>query len=185
MNPALLYPPRTAPHDTSRNVQQALDTDQQLGTSQLWEWPSVSTVIPRTRDLGTTMSMSPKKVGDDIAKGTKQWEGIRVTVRLTIQNRAAKVAVEPNATSLVIEDLKEPLGDRKKTMNIKHSGNLTKEQFVGVVKQMRFKSLAKQSKGTVKEILGACRAVGCTVDGEAPQALQQTIDDDEFEIPEK
>ena len=43
-------------------------------------------------------------------------------MRLTIQNRAAKVDVEPNATSLIIKELKEPKRDRKKTKNIKHSG---------------------------------------------------------------
>jgi hypothetical protein len=30
---------------------------------------------------------SPKKVGDDIAKATKDWKGLKVTVKLTIQNR--------------------------------------------------------------------------------------------------
>ena len=32
-------------------------------------------------------SQSPKKVGDDIAKATKAWKGLRVTVKLTCQNR--------------------------------------------------------------------------------------------------
>merc|ERR1740129_1729394 len=123
------------------------------------------------------------KVGDDIVKGTSAWKGIRVTVRLTIQNRAAKVDVEPNATSLVIKELKEPLRDRKKTKNIKHSGNLTKDQLLSVVRQMRSKSMAKELKGTVKEVLGTCNAVGCTVDGQKPMALQQAIDNDEFELP--
>ncbi|CAE7841718.1 Rpl12, partial [Symbiodinium necroappetens] len=119
-------------------------------------------------------------VGDDIVKGTSQWKGIRVTVKLTIQNRAAKVDVEPNATSLVIKALKEPLRDRKKTKNIKHSGNLTKNVFLDLLittvlqtslhvnldlggrrfttklswedicRQMRYKSLAKEFKGTAK-----------------------------------
>merc|ERR1712129_679255 len=128
------------------------------------------------------LGMSPKKVGDDIVKGTSAWKGIRITVRLTIQNRAAKVDVEPNATSLVI---KEPLRDRKKTKNIKHSGNLTKEQLFNVVRQMRYKSQAKNFKGTVKEVLGTCNAVGCTVEGQKPMSLQKAIDDDEFECPEQ
>merc|ERR1712008_54040 len=134
-----------------------------------------SVLAPKVGPLG----MSPKKVGDDIVKRTSAWKGIRVTVRLTIQNRAAKVDVEPNATSLVIKALKEPLRERKKTKNIKHSGNLTKEQIFGVARAMRYKSMAKEFKGTVKEILGSCRAVGCTVDGQAPQDIQQAIDDDE------
>jgi len=48
---------------------------------------------------------------------------------------------------------------------------------------MRKKSLAKEFKGTAKEILGTCFAVGCTVDGQKPGSLQQAIDDDEWELP--
>lgn len=49
---------------------------------------------------------SPKKVGEDIAKATGAWKGLRVTVQLTIQNRQAKVDVVPSASSLVIKALK-------------------------------------------------------------------------------
>merc|ERR1712232_248795 len=105
------------------------------------------------------------------------------TVRLTIQNRAAKVDVVPNATSLIIKELKEPLRDRKKTKNIKHSGNLSKDQLFNIVRQMRTKSMAKEFVGTVKEVLGTANAVGCTVDGMKPMDIQQAIDDGEFEVP--
>ncbi|PKU28830.1 hypothetical protein llap_20866 [Limosa lapponica baueri] len=40
------------------------------------------------------LMQSPKKVGDDIAKATGDWKGLRITVKLTIQNRQAQV---PNA----------------------------------------------------------------------------------------
>src|ERR1700742_2880789 len=49
---------------------------------------------------------SPKKVGEDIAKATTAWKGLKVTVQLTIQNRQAQVAVVPSASSLVIRALK-------------------------------------------------------------------------------
>ena len=49
---------------------------------------------------------SPKKVGEDIAKATGDWKGLRVTVQLTIQNRQAAVSVVPSASSLVIKALK-------------------------------------------------------------------------------
>lgn len=51
-------------------------------------------------------SQSPKKVGEDIAKATGDWKGLRVTVQLTIQNRQAAVSVVPSASSLVIKALK-------------------------------------------------------------------------------
>jgi hypothetical protein len=54
----------------------------------------------------TTNNQSPKKIGEDIAKATGDWKGLRVTVQLTIQNRQATVAVVPSASSLVIKALK-------------------------------------------------------------------------------
>lgn len=51
----------------------------------------------------------------DIAKETaKDWRGLRVTVKLTVQNRQAKVSVVPSAAALIIKALKEPVRDRKK-----------------------------------------------------------------------
>ena len=48
---------------------------------------------------------------------------------------------------------------------------------------MKVRSMAKEMAGTVKEILGTCVSVGCTVDGKDPKDLQQEIDDGEVEIP--
>ena len=60
---------------------------------------------------------SPKKVGDDIAKATKDWKGLKVTVKLVVKNRQAAIEVVPTAASLIIKALKEPPRDRKK---VKH-----------------------------------------------------------------
>lgn len=55
------------------------------------------------------------QIGEDIAKETaKEWKGLRVTCKLTVQNRQAKVTVIPSAAALVIKALKEPARDRKK-----------------------------------------------------------------------
>ena len=59
----------------------------------------------------------PKKIADDIAKNTKDWMGIRITVKLTVQNRQATVSVVPTSTSLLMRALGEPPRDRKKVKN--------------------------------------------------------------------
>lgn len=82
------------------------------------------------------------------------WKGLRVTVCLKVQNRQATVEVMPNASSLIIKELKEPPRDRKKVKNIKHSGNITFQQVLGIARTMRPKSMAHEFSGTVKEILG-------------------------------
>lgn len=72
---------------------------------------AASSLAPKIGPLG----LSPKKIGEDIAKETaKDWKGLRITVKLTVQNRQAKVSVVPSAAALVIKALKEPPRDRKK-----------------------------------------------------------------------
>ena len=89
-----------------------------------------------------------------------------MTVKLTVQNRQAKVSVVPSASALVIKALKEPPRDRKKVKHIKHSGNISKERLFFVAREMRHKSMAKEFVGTVKEMLGTAVSLGCTIDGQ-------------------
>ncbi len=141
---------------------------------------SASSLAPKIGPLG----LSPKKVGEDIQKATMDWKGLNVTVKLTIVNRQASVSVVPSSSSLVVKALNEPPRDRKKVKNVKHSGNLTLDQVIDIARQMRERSMARKLTGTVKEILGTCNSVGCTVNGESPRDIQQSIDDGEIEIPE-
>ena len=46
---------------------------------------------------------------------------------------------------------------------------------------MRFKSLAKDLKGTVKEILGTAFSVGCQVDGRSPKEISDDIENGTIE----
>ncbi|GBG77930.1 hypothetical protein CBR_g25861 [Chara braunii] len=143
---------------------------------------AASSLAPKIGPLG----LSPKKIGEDIAKETaKEWKGLRVTVKLTVQNRQAKVSVVPSAAALVIKHLKEPERDRKKQKNIKHNGNLSIDDVIEIARTMRPRSMAKEMAGCVKEILGTCVSVGCTVEGESPKVVQQQIDDGELEIPDE
>ncbi|KAK1756905.1 ribosomal protein L11 [Echria macrotheca] len=140
-----------------------------------------SALAPKIGPLG----LSPKKVGEDIAKATGDWKGLRVTVKLTIQNRQAAVSVVPTASSLIIRALKEPPRDRKKEKNIKHNKSVSLDEIIAIAREMRFKSFSKELKGTVKEILGTAFSVGCQVDGKSPRAISDAIDAGEIDIPEE
>eukprot|EP00999_Lentomonas_sp_LEN2_P001052 NODE_2055_length_662_cov_108.171963_g2005_i0.p1 GENE.NODE_2055_length_662_cov_108.171963_g2005_i0~~NODE_2055_length_662_cov_108.171963_g2005_i0.p1 ORF type:complete len:192 (+),score=70.26 NODE_2055_length_662_cov_108.171963_g2005_i0:79-576(+) len=142
---------------------------------------ATSTLAPKVGPLG----LNAKKIGDDIMKNTKDWKGIRVTCKLTIKNRVAKVSVENTSTSLVMRALKEPPRDRKKVKDVKHDGNIALEEVIKIARLMQERSMAKELKGVVKEILGTCVAVGCTVEGKNPRTLQAGIDAGVVEIPQK
>lgn len=144
------------------------------------EVAAASSLAPKIGPLG----LSPKKVGDDIAKETaKDWKGLRVTVKLTVQNRQAKCSVVPSASALVIKALKEPVRDRKKVKNVQHSGNISFDDIIEIARIMRPRSNAREFSGTVKEILGTAVSVGCTVDDEDPKDVQEAIDEGERECP--
>ncbi|WVQ83431.1 60S ribosomal protein L12 [Cryptococcus sp. DSM 104549] len=140
-----------------------------------------SALAPKIGPLG----LSPKKVGEDIAKATGDWKGLRVTVQLTIQNRQAAVSVVPSASSLVIKALKEPPRDRKKEKNIKHSGNVPLDVIYDIARKMAHKSFAKDLSGGVREILGTAHSVGCTVDGKPPHDLIVAIQEGELIVPDE
>merc|ERR1712144_24470 len=102
-----------------------------------------SALAPKIGPLG----LSPKKVGEDIAKATGDWKGLRV--------------------------------------NVKHSKSITLDEVIEIARTMRFKSLSKELKGGVKEILGTAFSVGCQVDGRSPKDVSDDIESGEIEIPDE
>jgi len=140
---------------------------------------ATASLAPKVGPLG----LSPKKIGDDIAKNTADWKGLKVTVQLRIQNRQAQVSVVPSAAALIIKALKEPPRDRKKVKNIKHSGNISMDDVIAAAKVMRPRSMAREFSGVMKEILGTAQSVGCTVDGMAPHDVIDGINDGSIECP--
>jgi len=139
---------------------------------------ATSSLAPKIGPLG----LSPKKVGDDIAKATQDWKGLKITVKLTIQNRQAVIDVVPSAASLIIKALKEPPRDRKKVKHVKHNGNLTFDEIISIARTMRARSMARKLEGTVKEILGTASSVGCTVDGVHPHEIIDKIKSKEIDV---
>merc|ERR1712216_699827 len=112
--------------------------------------------------------------------------GMRVTCKLLVQNRKVTVEVVPSATAMLIKALKEPPRDRKKVKHISHDGDISWEDIYSVARTMRSRSNAKTFQGTVLEVLGTCRGLGCTIAGEDAEDCTAAIHDGEHEgMPEK
>lgn len=102
--------------------------------------------------------------------------------KLEVKNRQATVFVMPSAASLIIRALKEPPRDRKKVKDVPHDGDLAMADVIAIAKLCRARSIAKHMEGTVKEVLGTCQSVGCTVDGQPPHDIIDQINDGDLEI---
>eukprot|EP00121_Abeoforma_whisleri_P001524 Awhi_evm2s1358 len=139
--------------------------------------PPPAALAPKVGAFG----IPPKKVGDQIAADSKAYLGLKVTVQLRIQNRQATVAIIPSASSLIMAALKEPVRDRKKVKNVIHDGDIAFTEIVSIANQMREKSMAKQLAGTVCEILGTCRSIGCNIDGAPAQEMIYRVQNGEMD----
>ncbi|NXS62172.1 RL12 protein, partial [Brachypteracias leptosomus] len=132
---------------------------------------ATSALAPKIGPLG----LSPKKVGDDIAKATGDWKGLRITVKLTIQNRQAQGTGSTRVCPALLV-LPPPLP-------VKHSGSVSFDEIVNIARQMRHRSLARELSGTIKEILGTAQSVGCSIDGRHPHDIIDDINNGAIECP--
>eukprot|EP00696_Hemimastix_kukwesjijk_P001135 gnl/Hemi2/11470_TR3968_c0_g1_i1.p1 gnl/Hemi2/11470_TR3968_c0_g1~~gnl/Hemi2/11470_TR3968_c0_g1_i1.p1 ORF type:complete len:174 (+),score=65.14 gnl/Hemi2/11470_TR3968_c0_g1_i1:42-563(+) len=149
---------------------------------------AVASLAPKIGPLG----LSPKVIGEQIAEATRDWKGLRCTVQLTVQNRKAVCAVVPSASALVIRALKEPFVVRKKggkgeaAVGRTHTGNISIADVIAIARELRTrnKSMARTLAGTVKEVLGTARSVGCTVESRKPADIISGVESGEFPIPD-
>merc|ERR1711862_557721 len=72
---------------------------------------AASSLAPKVGPLG----LSPKKVGDDIAKATGDWKGLKVTVQLRVQNRQAQCSVVPSALPSLSRPSRSPPGTGRRS----------------------------------------------------------------------
>lgn len=129
-------------------------------------------------------SQSPQRIAADLAALTKDFAGQRVVVCMSVQNRQYRLAVVPSTSALIIQALKEgPLQRGVHRGPRKHNGNISFEDVLRIARTMRFKSLAKDLVGTVKEVLGVAVSIGCTVDGMKPQEVTARVNEGRYEVP--
>ena len=129
---------------------------------------------------------NPKKSGEYIRDNSKEYTNIRLYAKLHIQAREIKkLELFPTCSALVIKDLKEPVRQRRKVKAAihKHSGNIAFANVKAIAQKMKDgKSLSRTLKAAVKEVLGSCKAIGCTVDGKNPKVVTKEVDSGKHNI---
>ena len=160
-----------------------MDTEMKYVTMKIvgGEAPSNAVLSAKLSPFGC----NPKKAGEEISKNTKEYTNIHIYAKLSIQAREIKkVEIFPTCSAYIIKDLKEPHRQRRKVKGAvyKHTGNLTFDQVKAIAKKMENKSLSRDLKGTVKEVLGTCVAVGITVDGKSPKEVTKEVNDGKHHI---
>lgn len=122
------------------------------------------------------------KVLKEINQKTKKYEGIEVPVTLEIDEatKEFKVKVGSPYTSALI---KKELGIEKGsgTPRTESVGNLSLDQVIKISKRKQGKSLSKDFKKTVKEVVGTCRSMGVKIEDKPAKELLKEIGKGKFD----
>lgn len=123
-----------------------------------------------------------KDVVDEINEKTTIFRGLTVPVRIECdpETKQFEIFIEtPSTASLLLKEAGVEKGSSASSDT--KIGNLTIDQIIQVVEAKKDKFLDKTLKAAVKTVLGTALSVGITVEGEDPRAIQNKINNGEYD----
>jgi large subunit ribosomal protein L11 len=124
-----------------------------------------------------------QKVVDEINKKTKEFEGMKVNVKVIV-NEKKEINIEvgtPPTSALILKEIGAQKGAKSKD---EIPGNITLEQVVKIAKIKKASSLSKSLQKVVLEVLGTCLSMNVTCDGKNPKEIIKGIKEGKIEIKE-
>lgn len=125
--------------------------------------------------LGPSLAPLGVNVGQVVAKineQTKPFEGIKVPVTVEVKpDKSYTIKVgSPSVSALIKKELgiEAGAGKRKEAA----CGDLKMEQIIKIAKLKKKDVIAKSDAAVVKQVIGTCVSVGCTVDGKDPKEVK-------------
>ena len=126
-------------------------------------------LAPALAPLGVNIGQVVAKINE----ATKDFAGMKVPVAVHVDPKTKTFTVEVGSPPTA-EIIKKEAGIEKGAGNREApAGNLSLEKAVSIAKSKR-NSLGKDTKQTLKEVLGSCVSMGITVNGKnARQAIKE------------
>jgi large subunit ribosomal protein L11 len=132
---------------------------------------------PALGPLGVNIKAIIEKINEE----TKAFNGIQVPIKITIDDKKGftiQVGTPPTS-ALIKKELKIESASGTPNKNI--VGNLTIKQLVNIAQMKKSGSLAKNLKNIAKEIVGACRSMGVTIEGMNAKEATAAINGGKFD----
>ena len=127
------------------------------------------------------------KVIEEINKKTKAFEGMKVPVKVIVDEKTKEFKVEvgtPPVSAMIKKELGVEklagLGKDESGRPAPIVGNLTIDQAIKIAKA-KGDSLAGDLKAKVKQVIGTCLSCGVTVEGKDPREVQKEIDEGKYD----
>ncbi len=139
--------------------------------------------------LGPALGAAKVNIGQVIAlinQKTVAFKGISVPVKVIVDTDSKTFEVDvgtPPVSALIKKELgiKENVKEEPGAKGKRILGNVSFEQVVGIAKAKKDSSLAKDLKGSVKEVIGTCKSMGVTVDGKDPKEALKAVQEGAYD----
>jgi large subunit ribosomal protein L11 len=122
------------------------------------------------------------QIVEAINEKTKDFEGMKVPVTVTVDKKSKQWSVEvgiPSASALILKEAGLQKGSG--TSGATWVGDITIDSAVKVAKLKIDSSYAIDFKAATKEVIGTCLSLGIKVDGKNPKEVTSEIDAGKWE----
>lgn len=126
------------------------------------------------------MGVNAQKVVEQINKKTEPFRGMKIPVEVIVDPATKDFEIvigTPPTSALILK----AAGVEKGAKDRSPVADLSMEQIIEVANSKSQSLLAKDIKGSVKEVMGACQSVGVTVEGMTPKEAIKAVNEGVFD----
>jgi large subunit ribosomal protein L11 len=128
------------------------------------------------------MGVNVEAIIKEINEKTKDFSGIKLPVKVYIDPATKKYRIEvgsPATSALILKEIGVQKGAKAKDETV---GNITMEQVKSVANAKSMSMYGESIADRVKQVLGTCKSMGVTCEGENPKAIIAKINSGEIKV---
>jgi large subunit ribosomal protein L11 len=118
----------------------------------------------------------------EINEKTKSFEGLKISVKVIVDNTTKKFRVEvgsPSTSALILKEVGAQTGAKTKEESI---GNISIEQAKKIAKAKELTMYGGSLAARVKQVLGTCKSMGVKCENEDPKIIIKKISSGEIKV---
>lgn len=126
------------------------------------------------------LGVSTDAVVKEINEKTKSFEGIKLPVKVFVDTATKKYRIEvgsPPTSALILKEAGVQKGAKAKGEVV---GNITLEQAKKIAESKAARIYGNSAADRIKQVLGTCKSVGVTCEGEDPRSVIAKLDKGEL-----
>ena len=128
------------------------------------------------------LKVNIKAIIDDINSRTKDFAGMKVPVKITVDVDTKEYTIEVG-TPPTSQLIKKELGLEKlsQTPGKQEAGNLTMEQVIKIARMKKDSMLVNGLMQAIKNVLGSCVSAGVSIEGKSALDVIKELDEGKYD----